>query len=141
MFFCFTHETPITESDQDMYAEMALGLGETLASGNVRGTPWRFDIAKATKEVTVKTFSSFGEMYIADDSNSDSSALQMKRVFCDDGNHWLTTDEKRRNDVVGAKLGGLGIYLESTLGNVPQDVEGCLLSDGTLCVVQARPQP
>ena len=132
---------PLTESDQDMYAEMALGLGETLASGNVRGTPWRFDIAKATKEVTVKTFSSFGEMYIADDSNSDSSALQMKRVFCDDGNHWLTTDEKRRNDVVGAKLGGLGIYLESTLGNVPQDVEGCLLSDGTLCVVQARPQP
>ena len=27
---------PLTESDQDMYAEMALGLGETLASGNVR---------------------------------------------------------------------------------------------------------
>ena len=132
---------PLTESDQDMYAEMALGLGETLASGNVRGTPWRFDIAKATKQVTVKTFSSFGEMYIADDSNSDSSALQMKRVFCDDGNHWLTTDEKRRNDVVGGKLGGLGMYLESALGNVPQDVEGCLLSDGTLCVVQARPQP
>jgi len=132
---------PLTESDQDMYAEMALGLGETLASGNVRGTPWRFDIAKATKQVTVKTFSSFGEMYIADDSNSDSSALQMKRVFCDDGNHWLTTDEKRRNDVVGGKLGGLGVYLESALGNVPQDVEGCLLSDGTLCVVQARPQP
>ena len=132
---------PLTESDQDMYAEMALGLGETLASGNVRGTPWRFDIAKATKKVTVKTFSSFGEMYIADDSNSDSSALRMKRVFCDDGNHWLTTDEKRRNDVVGTKLGGLGIFLESALANVPQDIEGCLLSDGTICVVQARPQP
>ena len=124
-----------------MYAEMALGLGETLASGNVRGTPWRFDIAKATKQVTVKTFSSFGEMYMLDDSNFGLPCVANEAGLYDDGNHWLTTDEERRNDVVGAKLGGLGIYLESTLGNVPQDVEGCLLSDGTLCVVQARPQP
>ena len=67
-----------------MYAEMALGLeGETLASGNVRGTPWRFDIVKATKRVTVKTFSSFGEMYIADESNSILAATFNETLpFC-----------------------------------------------------------
>ena len=124
---------------------MALGLGETLASGNVRGTPWRFDVSKETKKVTVKTFSSFGEMYVADESASYSSgALKMKRVFCDDSNHWLTTDEARRNKVIGERLGSIGMFLETSLGNnknIPQDVEGCILSDGTINIVQARPQP
>jgi len=136
---------PLTESENDMYVEMALGLGETLASGNVRGTPWRFDVSKETKKVTVKTFSSFGEMYVADESASDSSgALKMKRVFCDDSNHWLTTDEARRNKVIGERLGSIGMFLETSLGNnknIPQDVEGCILSDGTINIVQARPQP
>ena len=126
---------PLTESDQDMYAEMALGLGETLASGNVRGTPWRFDIVKATKRVTVKTFSSFGEMYIADESNSDSSVTNETRLLRR-RQPLAHRDEKRRNDVVGTKLGCLGIFLESALGDVPQDIEGCLLSDGTICVVK-----
>merc|ERR1712187_511876 len=39
---------PITNSENHVYGEIALGLGETLASGK-QGTPWRLRIEKDTK--------------------------------------------------------------------------------------------
>ena len=41
----------------------------------------------------------------------------------------------------GARLGAVGRALQGALGGVPQDVEGGVVADGRLFVVQSRPQP
>lgn len=39
--------SPLDHDPQLLYAELAVGLGETLASGS-RGTPWRLSVNKST---------------------------------------------------------------------------------------------
>lgn len=39
--------SPLDEGDAALYAELAVGLGETLASGT-RGSPWRLSVDKAS---------------------------------------------------------------------------------------------
>ena len=134
------------DNDPDVaYAELALGHGETLASGAVRGTPWRMSMDKTTpgSAATVHTFSSFGAALMPDLEGDGS--LVSQSVNC--AGHWLTTDEDARNHLA-ARLVHSGLHVEHTLGMLDghaaplaQDIEGCLTPDGQLWVVQARPQP
>eukprot|EP00959_Pyramimonas_sp_CCMP1952_P062225 1300765-Pyramimonas_sp.AAC.1 len=39
-----------------------------------------------------------------------------------------------------AKLAAAGVAVESALGGVPQDVEGAIDAEGTVHIVQARPE-
>ena len=39
--------SPLDEGPDALYAELAVGLGETLASGT-RGSPWRLSVDKAS---------------------------------------------------------------------------------------------
>jgi phosphoglucan,water dikinase len=126
------------------YAELALGHGETLASGAVRGTPWRLSMDKSQPGTAqVHTFSSFGAALVPDLEGDGS--LRSESVNC--AQHWLTVDEGARCQLAG-RLVHAGAHIEHTLGvldghNPPlaQDIEGCLTPDGQLWVVQARPQP
>ena len=61
---------PITGDKGVAYAELALGHGETLASGAVRGTPWRLSIDRGSGACTVHTFASFATALVRDDSPS-----------------------------------------------------------------------
>lgn len=134
---------PMSDDPDVAYAELALGHGETLASGAVRGTPWRMSMNKAQGTVQMHTFSSFGTALVPD-LDGDGS-LKSEAVNC--AGHWLTTDEGARCELAG-RLVHAGMHIEHVLGAMhdtaaplPQDIEGCLTPDGSLWVVQARPQP
>ena len=45
--FVLHTSSPLDKDDSLVYAELAVGLGETLASGT-RGSPWRLSVNKAT---------------------------------------------------------------------------------------------
>jgi hypothetical protein len=45
---------------------MAKGLGETLASANQQGTPWRFTFHKKTKEVSVLSYANYSNELVSD---------------------------------------------------------------------------
>ena len=49
----------------ELYAELAPGLGETLASGGIPGTPWRLAVNKATGAVRVLAYASFSSALVA----------------------------------------------------------------------------
>ena len=49
---------PLTNDINSAYVEFALGLGETLASGAIRGTPCRVSVDKASRDVDVNAFAS-----------------------------------------------------------------------------------
>ena len=53
--------------------------------------------------------------------------------------HWLTADSAARA-ALATRLAAVGSLLEASLGG-PQDVEGGVAADGSLFIVQARPQP
>ena len=132
---------PLTNDPKSAYLEFALGLGETLASGAVRGTPCRVSVDRESRRATVNAFASFGTALVRD----DDSPSGMKSVAANYTTHWLQTDAKKREDIVG-KLVDIGSMLERELSPssdelLAQDIEGCILPDGQIYIVQARPQP
>jgi len=121
--FVLHTEDPILDqgSERFVYAEVAPGQGETLASGT-QGTPYRLRIEKETLLVEILAFANF--------SNWDATELKYTQ---------------RPEDLVslGVTLCELGQKLEHHFGE-PQDVEGALVGgqEGAeqLYLVQSRPQ-
>ena len=118
---------------------------ETLASGSVRGTPWRVSMDRQNPgSAQVHAVSSFGSALVPDVDGDGT--LKSATVNC--ASHWLTVDDQKRAQLAG-RLVNAGGFIESRLGGnagpggspLPQDVEGCLTPDGALWIVQARPQP
>ena len=110
-----------------IYAEVAPGLGETLASGKV-GTPYRLRISKEELEVEIISFCNFSsEIDGADDADGPLDYSDLK----------YTKDPQALVDL-GIKLCVLGTKLEEHFEEA-QDIEGALCGD-ELYVVQSRPQ-
>lgn len=127
--------SPIDRNEKVVEAEIASGLGETLASGT-RGTPWR--IAGNKFDGTVKTlaFANFSEeLVVLEAGVADGN---VKRRIVDYSTKPLSTDSSYR-EKIGQKLATVGFFLEQKFG-VPQDVEGCIVGQDVY-IVQARPQP
>jgi phosphoglucan,water dikinase len=121
---------PILEegSEKFVYAEVALGLGETLASGK-QGTPYRMRIHKDSLQVDILSFANFSSTEAEGAGEVDYSQLR------------LTKDPQALVDL-GTQLCKLGIHLERHFGDA-QDIEGALCRDGDedqLYIVQSRPQ-
>ena len=138
--FILMTKHPMTNDRGVAYAELALGHGETLASGAVRGTPWRMSVDRATRESKLEAVSSFGAALVPDERRGDGS-LRSEPVNC--ASHWLTVDGDRRARLA-ERLARVAETVERELGGaerVPQDIEGCITEDGRVWVVQARPQP
>ena len=47
--FILHTQSPVSADEDALYAELATGLGETLASGT-RGSPWRISVSHSTGE-------------------------------------------------------------------------------------------
>ena len=45
--------SPLDRDEDVLYAELAAGLGETLASG-MRGSPWRLSVNKTSGELVIR---------------------------------------------------------------------------------------
>lgn len=130
------HTLSPTDRDSNFVeAEIAPGLGETLASGT-RGTPWRLSCAKFGEAVKTFAFANFSEEMLV--LNSGPADGEVIRLTVDYSKKPLTMDPVFRRQL-GQRLCAVGFFLERKFGG-PQDVEGCLVGKD-IYIVQTRPQP
>lgn len=128
------HTVSPTDNDCNLVeAEIAPGLGETLASGT-RGTPWRLASGKFDGAVKTLAFANFSEEMVVG-GVADGEVL---RLTVDYSKKPLTVNSVFRQQL-GQKLGSVGLFLERKFG-CAQDVEGCLVGKD-IFIVQTRPQP
>lgn len=155
---------PVTKNKDEVFIEMAIGLGETLASANQKGSPYRVIYNKKQDQAKIINFSSFVFAYCVDyeenltdksqiddnlsKNNSDKNVINVNRRIC-------YKNEKLSNDEnfilhIGVILGRIGVLIENNLnkdkgeesekeGVVPQDIEGAYY-DYSVYIVQTRPQ-
>lgn len=127
--------SPMDQDNNSVEAEIAPGLGETLASGT-RGTPWRLSSGKFDGHVRTLAFANFSSEMLV--SNSGPADGQVIHSTVDYSKKPLTVDPMFRHQL-GQRLGTIGFFLERKFG-CAQDIEGCVVGDN-IFVVQARPQP
>ncbi|KDD72981.1 hypothetical protein H632_c2665p0 [Helicosporidium sp. ATCC 50920] len=160
-FVIHTHN-PVSGDAEEVYAELVLGLGESIVSGQVPGSPLCFAAGKlpgggvSAPRVLLfpsKTRGMFAPdtVIFRSDSNGEDlegyagaglydsvtarpSALRSVDYWSDP----LLQDEGLRASVLGA-ICEAGLVLESALAG-PQDVEGVIGPDGAITIVQTRPQ-
>lgn len=130
------HTLSPTDRDHNVVeAEIAPGLGETLASGT-RGTPWRLSTGKFDGLVRTLAFANFSEeMLLSGAGPADGEVIHQT---VDYSKKPLTIDPIYRCQL-GQRLCAIGFLLERKFGS-PQDVEGCVVGKD-IYVVQTRPQP
>lgn len=146
---------PTTGNAKELYAEVVLGLGETLV-GNYPGRAFSFVSDKATGSSTLIAYASKGlglygsGLIFRSDSNGedlagyagaglyDSVMLQPPRpVLLDYAKEPLIWDENFRRDLFRS-ISNLGVEVERLCG-APQDIEGAF-SQGRCYLLQSRPQ-
>lgn len=126
--------SPTDQDHSSVEAEVASGLGETLASGT-RGTPWRLSSGKFDGSVRTLAFANFSEEMVLGTGPANGEVVHLT---VDYSKKPLTVDPVFRQQL-GQRLGAVGLFLERKFG-CPQDVEGCLVGED-IYIVQTRPQP
>ncbi|NIA09975.1 MAG: hypothetical protein GWP10_09670 [Nitrospiraceae bacterium] len=131
--FSFVMHTvnPVSQHPDEVYVELAVGMGEALASGKIPGVPYRMVCNKQTREVYMLAFASFSHAIWP----GPSGGLIQKTV--DYSRIRLSRDQAFRKRL-GSRLGVVGQFLEDSAGR-PQDIEGLVLKD-KIYLVQSRPQ-
>ncbi|KAF6135273.1 hypothetical protein GIB67_021635 [Kingdonia uniflora] len=130
------HTVSPTDGDQNsVEAEIAPGLGETLASGT-RGTPWRLCSGKFDGGVKTLAFANFSEEQLV--LGSGPADGEVIHLTVDYSKKPLTVDSIFRKQL-GQRLCAIGFFLEQKFGSA-QDVEGCVVGKD-IFIVQTRPQP
>lgn len=127
--------SPIDRDPKFAEAEIAAGLGETLAAGT-RGTPWRLSLGKIDGAVNTLAFANFSEELLV--LHSGPADGEVIRLTVDYSREPLSVDRVFRRQL-GQRLCAVGFFLEQKFG-CPQDIEGCVVGND-IFVVQARPQP
>ena len=94
-FIAFS-SNPINRDDNEVYIEMCVGMGETLASAAQPGTPYRFTFNKSTKAVTVQALSSFSLALVPPKGGS----FELEKSIIDYSTIPLHTDPDFRHDIV-----------------------------------------
>lgn len=152
-------QNPTNNNPNEVFAEVVMGLGEAIVSGLVPGAALSFKAPKsALDKPEVVMYPSKGEgMFVPEslifrsDSNGEDlegyagaglydsitmDATQTRKV--DYGADRLLTDEGFRTGLLSS-IARVGTAVEDALGSA-QDIEGCVEADGTITVVQTRPQ-
>jgi len=135
MSFVLHTAHPLSRDPDLLVAEIAVGLGETLASG-VRGTPWRLEVNKKTGEVKTLALANMSEAMVVDERAEADGKLV--RVQVDYSSQPLSISPFARATFAKC-LAAIGTLLEEELG-CAQDVEGAVV-DSDIFIVQSRPQP
>ncbi|KAH9572132.1 hypothetical protein CY35_02G130500 [Sphagnum magellanicum] len=128
--------SPIDRDEAVVQAEIAVGLGETLASGT-RGTPWRLAVNKFEGEVKTLVFANFSDQLVVLNDGKVADGSMVHKVI-DYSTQPLSVDPNFRTQI-GQQLATVGSFLEQQFG-LPQDIEGCIVGRD-IYIVQARPQP
>jgi len=122
---------PINQNPREVYAEIAVGLGETLASAATRGYPYRMVCDRHSGAATILAFANFSRALWPDPAGGvapkivDYSRIDMS---CE-------ADVLRR---LGRRLASIAQVVEMAFQK-PQDIEGVVAGE-EIYLVQARPQ-
>jgi len=131
--YCFVMHTvnPVSHQEHEIYVELAVGLGETLAAGATRGTPYRMVCDKKTGERNMLAFADFSAALWSDANEGISSkSVDYAKVT-------MTIDDNFRKRL-GRRLAAVGRFVEQSFGRA-QDIEGAIVGD-EIWLVQSRPQ-
>jgi phosphoglucan,water dikinase len=122
---------PISHNNQEVYVELAVGLGETLASAAVPGSPYRMICHKTSGDVRVLSFATFSYAFGPGlNTGLDRRLLDYSKVR-------LSTDREFVREL-GGRLVAVARFIENTF-SCPQDVEGAVVGN-CVFLVQSRPQ-
>ena len=122
---------PLDGNPRALYAEVTVGLGETLASGAMRGNPYRFVCDKETGTLRTLAFANFSQAL------RPAAAGGLLRETIDYSRIPLSCDAAARKEL-GGRLARIGGQVEAAL-ECPQDIEGAVVGEA-IYLVQARPQ-
>lgn len=123
---------PASNDPETAYVELAVGLGETLASACQPGTPYRLRCKNTTGETTPVNCASFS--YALRPGSGGEPVKERLNYSLDAVAAHATALQK-----IGTRLAKIAVLLQDRLG-CPQDVEGMLTRDNHLYIVQTRPQ-
>jgi phosphoglucan,water dikinase len=129
--FIIHTEEPVSSDRDEVYIEMAVGLGEALASGGIPGLPWRMTYNARSGKVKTLSFASFSKAVVP------GKAGQTERRTIDYSTVRLSVDDDFRN-LLAARTGKIGEFIGEAFRR-PQDIEGVVAGD-TAYLVQSRPQ-
>ena len=122
---------PVSQNLRECYIELAVGLGETLASAATRGAPFRLVCDKKFGQTTMLAFASFSHaLHAGPESRLVEHRLDYSQVA-------FATDPALRAKL-GARLARVAGFIERAFGK-PQDVEGVIRGDD-IVLVQSRAQ-
>ncbi len=123
---------PTSKDPKTAYVELAVGLGETLASACQPGTPYRLRCNHTTGETTLINCASFS--YALRPGPGGEPVKKRLNYSLD-----AIAEYAAEFNGMGARLANVAALLQNRLG-CPQDVEGMLTRDNHLYIVQTRPQ-
>jgi phosphoglucan,water dikinase len=122
---------PTNRNPREIYAEIAAGLGETLASASVPGNPYRIVCDKITGAVTILAFANFSHETGANQAGGLSQkTLDYSRIE-------LSRNPDALRDL-GKRLARISCVVEAA-SQRPQDIEGAVVGE-QIFLVQARAQ-
>jgi phosphoglucan,water dikinase len=122
---------PLEDRPHEAYAELVVGLGETLVSGVERGNPYRLVCDKRSGEVTLLAFANFStSLVLSPEGGLDRETMDYSKIR-------FSIDAEYRKEI-GRRLGAIAALVETALGSA-QDIEGGIVSD-KIYLFQARPQ-
>jgi len=122
---------PLNRNAEELYMELAVGLGETLASAAERGSPYRLVCNKKTAEVNTLAFANFSHALKPDLNGTITKELLVySRVT-------LSRRSELRQDIA-RRTAEIGTRVENEFGTA-QDIEGAIMGN-EIYLVQSRPQ-
>ena len=122
---------PLNHNAGEVYAEIAVGLGETLASAGVRGNPYRLTCNKISCATTTLALANFSHALWPNPAGG------VRRETVDYSQIELSRDSDARN-ALGKRLAAVARFVEEAFQK-PQDIEGAVVGD-EIYLVQSRPQ-
>jgi alpha-glucan,water dikinase len=148
---------PFTGNKDEVYAELVLGLGETLVSGEP-GRALSFTYSRSSGRCHILSFPSKGKgifgsgLIFRSDSNGEDlenyAGAGLYDSFLQEGNRFEKVLDYRKERLftdlsfcyeLMEGIGRLGVDIESACDGVPQDIEG-VWSNGLFTIVQTRAQ-
>ena len=122
---------PATGNLDELLMELVVGLGQTLASADRPGSPYRLVGNKLTGEIRLLAFANFSKAAFPDaQAGAFAETVDYSQIaFSINASH---------RESLGRRLTAVGKFVEEGLGT-PQDIEGVVVGE-TLNLVQSRPQ-
>ena len=122
---------PINGDQGEVYVELALGLGETLASASAPGSPYRMVCPKGPGETRMLAFANISYALLPDSGGGVTrNPVEYSKVSL--SQDWMFAQK------LGGRLAAIARFLEGALTRA-QDVEGAIVGE-EIYIVQSRPQ-